>query len=63
MTLHDEAAEKTRGIESKIVRHALVLVAQPPPLRRYRMGLSENCARTDDALRLTLQRRSVVVWY
>ena len=48
MTTHDEAAEKTRGIESKIVRQARILVARPPPLRRYRMRLSENCARKDE---------------
>ena len=48
MTTHDEAAEKFRAIESKVVRQALVLVAQPPPLRRYRMRLSENCARKDE---------------
>ena len=48
MTTHDEAAEKSRGIESNFVRQALVLVAQPPPLRRYRMRLSENCARKDE---------------
>ena len=48
MTTHDEAAEKSRAIESKVVRQALVLVAQPPPLRRYRMRLSENCARKDE---------------
>ena len=48
MTLHDEAAEKTRGIESKIVRQARILVARPPPLRRYRMRLSVNCARKDE---------------
>ena len=45
MTTHDEAAEKTRGIESNFVCQALVLVAQPPPLRPHRMRLSDNCAR------------------
>ena len=46
MTLHDEAAEKTRGIELNFVCQARILVARPLPLRRYRMRLSENCART-----------------
>ena len=48
MTTHDEAAERTRGIESNFVCQALVLVAQPPPLRRYRLRLSVNCARKNE---------------
>ena len=48
MTTHDEAAEKIRGIESKVVRQASILVARPPPLHPYRMRLSENCARKDE---------------
>ena len=47
MTTHDEAAEKIRGIESKVVRQIRILVAWPLPLRRYRMRLSDNCAQKE----------------
>ena len=45
MITHDEAAEKTRGFELNFVCQARILVARPPPLRRYCLRLSVNCAR------------------